>query len=194
MSNAQDRPPTGGPEDTGGYGAGATQQGAQQAGARTGTQQAEPQRATGRAGSSQAEYGRAEYAAGHRADGGAAMAGGTVLAATLMILAGLWGFLEGLVAILHQSFFVSQPGYTYQFNVHGWGWVQLALGIVLFAAGACVLLGQTWAKAVGIVLAVFSGIANFLFLPYYPIWSIVVIALDVFIVWALATSMSRRTA
>jgi hypothetical protein len=188
MSSAQDRPPMGGPEDSGGYGAGANQQTAQQAGARTGTQQAEPQRAAGRAGSSQAEY-----AAGHRAGGGA-MAGGTVLAATLMILAGLWGFLEGLVAIMHQSFFVSQPGYTYQFNVHGWGWVQLALGIVLFAAGVGVLLGQGWAKAVGIVLAVFSGIANFLFLPYYPIWSIIVIALDVFIVWALATSMSRRTA
>jgi hypothetical protein len=195
MSSAQDRPPMGGPEDSGGYGTGAPQQAAQQAGARTGTQQAEPQRAAGRAGSSQAEYGRAEYAAGHRAGGGlGAMTGGTVLAATLMILAGLWGFLEGLVAIMHQSFFVSQPGYTYQFNVHGWGWLHLALGIVLFAAGVCVLLGQAWAKAVGIVLAVFSGIANFLFLPYYPVWSIIVIALDVFIVWALATSMTRRTA
>jgi hypothetical protein len=208
MSSAQDRPPTGGPEDSGGYGAGATQQAAQQAGARTGTQQAEPQRGAGRTSTGQASTGqastgradmgrteasRAEYAAGHRAGGGmAAMTGGTVLAGTLMILAGLWGFLEGLVAIMHQSFFVSQAGYTYQFNVHGWGWLHLALGIVLFAAGVCVLLGQTWAKAVGIVLAVFSGIANFLFLPYYPLWSIIVIALDVFVIWALMTPRRQR--
>jgi hypothetical protein len=135
------------------------------------------------------------YQQGGGADGyggGAAQTGFTVLAATLMILSGLWSFFEGLVAILRQSFFVSMPNYTFQFNVHGWGWIHLALGIVIFAAGVCVLLGQTWARAVGIMLAVFSGIANFLFLPYYPVWSIVVIAIDVFVIWALATGMSQR--
>ena len=121
-----------------------------------------------------------------------AQTGFTVLAATLMMLAGLLGFFEGLVAILRQSFFVTTTNYTFQFNVHGWGWIHLVLGIVIFAAGACVLLGQTWAKAVGIVLAVFSAIANFLFLPYYPVWSIVVIAIDVFVIWALATGISRH--
>jgi hypothetical protein len=120
-----------------------------------------------------------------------AQTGFTVLAATLMMLAGLLGFFEGLVAILRQSFFVTTSNYTFAFNVHGWGWIHLVLGIVVFAAGACVLLGQTWAKAVGIVLAVFSAIANFLFLPYYPVWAIVVIAIDVFVIWALATGMSR---
>jgi hypothetical protein len=56
-----------------------------------------------------------------------------------------------------------------------------------------VLLGQPWAKALGIVLAVFSGIANFIFLPYYPVWAIVLIAIDIFVVWALASSMGRAT-
>jgi hypothetical protein len=135
--------------------------------------------------------------AGYRADydtgRGAANGGFTVLAATLMMLAGFFGVLEGLVAILRQGFFVtSQSNYIYQFNLHGWGWLHLAIGVVLFAAGACVLLGQTWARVVGIVLAVFSGLANFIFLPYYPVWSIIVIAIDVFIIWALATGMSRR--
>jgi hypothetical protein len=119
--------------------------------------------------------------------------GSTVLAATLMMLAGLWGFFEGLVGILHQSFFTSQANYTFQWSVHSWGWLHLILGIVVFAAGACVLLGQPWAKALGIVLAVFSGIANFIFLPYYPVWAIVLIAIDIFVVWALASSMGRAT-
>ena len=61
----------------------------------------------------------------------------------------------------------------------------------MFAAGVCLLLGMTWARVVGIVLAVISGIANFLFLPYYPLWAIVVIALDVFIIWALASGARR---
>jgi hypothetical protein len=136
-------------------------------------------------------YGRSGY--GYAASGrGMAQTGFTVLAAVLMMLSGLWSFLEGLVAIIKQSFFVSTANYTYQFSVHTWGWVHLGLGIVLFAAGACVLLGQAWAKVVGIVLAVFSGIANFMFLPYYPVWSIIVIAIDVFIIWALAAGLSRR--
>jgi hypothetical protein len=124
--------------------------------------------------------------------GGAARAGFTVLAAVLLMLGGLWSFFEGLVAIIHRSFYNDLPNYTFQFSVNGWGWLHFALGIVLFAAGACVLLGQTWAKLLGIVLAVFSAIANFLFIPYYPIWSILLIAMDVFIIWALASGISRR--
>jgi len=122
------------------------------------------------------------------------MHGGTALAATLMILSGLWGFFMGLTAVIKQSFYVTVPNYTFQFSIHGWGWTHLIIGIVLFAAGVSVLLGQTWAKVIGIVLAVFSAIANFMFMPYYPLWSIVVIAVDVFIIWALAASISRRIA
>jgi hypothetical protein len=143
-----------------------------------------------------ANYPEAGYQRGAGTDyesgGGMAQAGGTVLAATLLMLSGLFSFFEGLVAILKHGFFVNQPNYTFQYSIHNWGWFHLIIGIVVFAAGACVLLGQTWAKALGIVLAVFSGIASFLFLPYYPVWSIVVIGLDVFVIWALASSMGRR--
>jgi hypothetical protein len=147
------------------------------------------------AGAPAPRQGETDYPRGDYGGGGRSMAqsGFTALAATLMILSGLWSFLEGLVAIFRTgSFFNTLPNYTFQFSLHSWGWVHLAVGIALFAAGACVLLGQTWAKALGIVLAVFSGIANFIFLPYYPFWSIVLIAVDVFIIWALATGMSRR--
>jgi hypothetical protein len=137
-----------------------------------------------------ADYPEAGYERGYDG-GGMSATGGTILAATLMILSGLWSFFVGLTAIIKQSFYVATPNNVYEFSVHGWGWVHLILGIVVFMAGVCVLLGQTWAKALGIVLAVFSAIANFLFLPYYPVWSIIVIAIDVFIVWALAQSMAR---
>jgi hypothetical protein len=107
----------------------------------------------------------------------------------------MWSFLEGIVAILRDGFFTTSSTlnstYIYHFNLHGWGWLHLALGIALFAAGVCVLLGQTWAKALGIVLAVFSALAAFVFLPFFPLWSIIVIAIDVFIIWALATSGRR---
>ncbi len=124
--------------------------------------------------------------------GGLAAMGFTALAAVLMILSGLWSFFVGLTGVIKSSFFVTVPNYTFDFSIHGWGWTHLIIGAVVFAAGVCLLLGMMWARVVGIVLAVISGIANFLFLPYYPLWSIVVIALDVFIIWALASGARRQ--
>jgi hypothetical protein len=125
--------------------------------------------------------------------GGAGAFAGAALAGVLMILTGLYGFLAGLAMILRAPFFVYHGGYLYVWNTHGWGWVELILGAVVVAAGACVLLGMVWARAVGIILATMSAVASFLVLPYYPIWSIIGIAVDLFIIWALVTYSGRRS-
>jgi hypothetical protein len=134
-----------------------------------------------------------ESAAGYRVTErpSAAGVGFTFVAGALMILSGLWSFLEGLAAVIKQQFFVVTPNYVFHWSVTSWGWTHLILGIVVFAAGVSVLLGMTWARVVGVILAVFSAIASFMFLPYYPVWSIVVIALDVAIIWALTTTRMR---
>jgi hypothetical protein len=149
---------------------------------------------TGSAAEADTSYQGTGYLAVPGGDMTGAQSGFTVLAATLMILSGLWSFFVGLTAVLKQSFFVAQSNYTFQWSVHGWGWLHLVLGIVVLAAGASVLLGQTWAKALGIVLAVCSGLSYFLFLPYYPVWSIVMIGVDVFVIGALALSIGRHEA
>jgi hypothetical protein len=119
----------------------------------------------------------------------------TVLAATLMILSGLWGFFIGITGVLSGSFYARVPAtFTFSLSPYWWGVTQAIIGGVVFCAGVCLLLGMTWARVVGITLAVISGLANFLFLPHYPIWSIIVIALDVIIIWALTTSHVRRLA
>jgi hypothetical protein len=119
----------------------------------------------------------------------------TVLAATLMILSGLWGFFVGITGVLSGGFYATVPvTYTFSLSPYWWGIVELVIGAVVFAAGVCLLLGMTWARVVGIGLAVISALANFLFLPHYPIWSIIVIALDVIIIWALTTGHVRRLA
>jgi hypothetical protein len=114
-----------------------------------------------------------------------AVIGFTALAGTLMLLGGLWMITVGIVALSHGHVFSSAPAYTFRYNIRGWGWTELALGIVIFAAGMCVFLGMAWARYVGAFLAVLSAIANFVFIPYQPLWSIVMIALDAFIIWAL---------
>lgn len=124
-----------------------------------------------------------------------ARAGGMMLAAVLMVFSGLVTFFDGIVGILNGTFFPTVSNYAFTLGPTGRGIVNMALGAVIFAAGVCLLLGMVWARIVGIVLAVFIGIYNFLILPWYPIWSIILVALNVYIIWALATAgRSRRVA
>ncbi len=113
----------------------------------------------------------------------------TALAGTLMVLGGLWGVIVGLVALSksHIGFTAPATGYTYYWTNHGWGWVELILGIVVFAVGVSVFLGMAWARYLGAALVVLSAIAHFMLIPYTPVWSIVMIAIDAFIIWALLT-------
>ena len=91
-----------------------------------------------------------------------------------------------IAAIFEDQFFVVGPNYVYDVDATAWGWIHLILGVVVFFAGAGALTGQTWARVVGITLACLSAVANFFFIPYYPIWSLVIIALDILVIWALA--------
>jgi hypothetical protein len=116
-----------------------------------------------------------------------------LFAACLMILSGAFGAILGLAAIVDDDLYVIRGDYVFEWDVSAWGWVHLIFGIILVLAGAAVITGQVWARAVGILLAVISAIANFMFLPYYPVWSIVIIALDVAVIWGLA-KYSRQTA
>ena len=130
----------------------------------------------------------------HTERGGAKMAwafGGMIFAAALLLMNGIWQILLGIAAIARGSFFVSAPNYLYNIDVSTWGWIHLGIGVLTALTGFFLFSGAGWARALGIVLAVLSAIANFFFLPYYPIWSLVIIGLDVFVIWALATV--RRT-
>jgi hypothetical protein len=110
----------------------------------------------------------------------------TIMAGVLMLLSGIWGFFEGLAAVIKGSFFVVGPNYAYNISATGWGWIHLIIGVLVFAAGMALLLRDAlWARITGVVLASFSAIANFVFIPYYPVWSIVLIAIDLFVIWAL---------
>jgi hypothetical protein len=115
-------------------------------------------------------------------------AGGlTVFAAAVMVVAGTWHALAGIAALVNDEVYVAAPRYIYAFDLTAWGWTHLILGLAVVAAGVAVVLGETWARVVGIVLTSLSLIANFLFLPHYPLWSLLIIALDIAVIWALAT-------
>jgi hypothetical protein len=112
--------------------------------------------------------------------------GFTYFAAILMMLSGGFEILQGLSAIIRKHLYVVNSDYIYKISVTGWGWIHLILGVIVLLAGIALLGGALWARIVGIALAGLIAIANFLWLPYYPVWAIVLIALNVVIIWALA--------
>jgi hypothetical protein len=121
-----------------------------------------------------------------------ARAGGILLASVLMIFSGLVTFFFGIAQLIHGSYFRVVGNYVFTVGSTGRGIVELILGALIFGAGVCLVLGMLWARIVGVVLAVLSGIANFMFLPWSPVWSVIVLALDVFIIWALVGGGGRR--
>jgi hypothetical protein len=114
-----------------------------------------------------------------------AAVGFSLFAGVMMIMMGTLHALWGLAAIIEDQFFVATQNYLYNIDVSGWGWVHLIVGVIVVFAGFGVFSGAVWARTVGVTLAVLSAIANFLTIPYFPIWSLVIIALDVFVIWAL---------
>jgi hypothetical protein len=111
--------------------------------------------------------------------------GFTVFAAIMMLMVGVFQALQGLIAIFENEFYVQTRNYLFEFDATTWGWIHLVIGLLVAFAGWGLLSGQTWARVVGITLAALSATANFLFIPYYPFWSLLIITRNIFVIWAL---------
>ena len=112
----------------------------------------------------------------------------SVFAAAMLMMSGLAEALNGVAALINDEFLVRVGGYIYAFDSTTWGWIHLLLGAAFVAVGVFILMGKPWAYLVGIVLAVLNGLLNFLWLPISPIWAVILIAINVLIIWALATT------
>ena len=119
--------------------------------------------------------------------------GGIAFAATMMLMIGIFQVIAGLVAIFDDDFYVVTQNYTFDLDTSAWGWIHLLLGILLLLAAYGLFSGATWAGVLAIVLAVLTAVENFFFIPYYPFWSILVIALNVWVIWALTRPGAIRS-
>ena len=120
--------------------------------------------------------------------------GFTAFAAVVMIMTGVFQAFQGLVALLNDDFYVVGEKWTFSFDLTSWGWVHLIVGVLVAVAGVFVLRGAVWARTVGVAVAAVSALLNFMWLPYYPFWSLLIIALDVFVIWALVAHGRDMTA
>ncbi|MGI9613550.1 MAG: DUF7144 family membrane protein [Acidimicrobiales bacterium] len=106
-------------------------------------------------------------------------------AGIMLIVIGVMDFIQGLVALANDTFFVVGEEWIFEFDVTAWGWIHLILGIVLIASGVGIFSGNVLARTVGVIVAGLAVIANFAWLPYYPVWSIIIIGVSIAIIWAL---------
>lgn len=111
--------------------------------------------------------------------------GWTMFAGVLMITFGIWHAITGLAGIVEDQFYTVTPNYIFRFDATTWGWIHLIFGIIVALAGFAVFSGAVWARTIGVFVAVLSLLANFAFIPIYPIWSITMIAVAIAVIWAL---------
>jgi hypothetical protein len=112
--------------------------------------------------------------------------GWIVFAGVMMLILGIFHALEGLVALFQSNYYlVAANGLTVHVNYTAWGWTHLIFGVIVIAAGAALLVGQMWARILAVALAVISAVVNAGFLAAYPVWSAIMIAVDILVIWAL---------
>jgi hypothetical protein len=115
-----------------------------------------------------------------------AWVGLVVFGGVMLTLTGGFQIMQGFVAILRDEYFyVTRDGLLITMDFTAWGWTHLGLGLIAVGAGIGVLAGQMWARVIGIFVAVVSALANVAFLSAYPIWSTIIIATDVLVIYAL---------
>ncbi len=112
-------------------------------------------------------------------------AGWAAFAGLLMVLAGFFQVLVGISAIVRNTVYFVGPYNILSVDIANWGWLHLLLAILLLGAGLSVLKGNAYGRVVGVILAAISAVVNMAFIPAYPVWSILVMVVDIVIIYAL---------
>jgi hypothetical protein len=106
-------------------------------------------------------------------------------AGVMLIMIGVMDFIQGLVAVVNDTFYVVGQEWVFELDITAWGWIHMILCVVLVASGVGIFTGNVAARTVGVIVAAIAAVVNFAWLPYFPVWSIIVIAICVAVIWAL---------
>jgi hypothetical protein len=118
-------------------------------------------------------------------DYSSAAVGWAGFAGVMLIIAGIFDIIQALVALFNDEFYVITQEWVFEFDITAWGWIHLIVGFIIVASGIGIFSGNVAARTVGVIVAGLAAIANFAWLPYYPVWSIIMIAICITVIWAL---------
>jgi len=112
--------------------------------------------------------------------------GWIVFAGVVLLVTGIFSFIQGLVALIGpDSYYVISDGSLWLFDVAGWGWWNLIIGVLLVLTALALFAGQTWARVVAVILVILNAVGQLLLIPAQPWWALIIIAIDVLILYAL---------
>lgn len=119
--------------------------------------------------------------------------GVSYFAGIMLLTLGLLQVLEGIAAVAEDEVFVTGIDYVYKFDVTTWGWIHIGLGAIGVVVAFGILAATEWGQLCGIFLASLNLLVSFAFMPYYPLWSVVLIAFNILVIWALCNQFSSRS-
>ena len=112
--------------------------------------------------------------------------GWVVFAGMMMVMLGSFHIFQGLIAVFRDEYFlVGKSGLALEVDFTAWGWVHIIGGLVVIAAGVGLFAGKVWARLVAVPVAMLSAIVNIGFLAAYPIWSTIMVTIDILVIWAV---------
>jgi hypothetical protein len=112
--------------------------------------------------------------------------GWIVFAGTMMAILGIFHMFEGFIALFrHTQIAFPTSGLTVQVSYTQWGWLQILAGAVVFLTGLALFTGRSWARALGVIIVSISALVNFAWANVYPVWSLTLLALNFFIIYAI---------
>ncbi|MGC5246727.1 DUF7144 family membrane protein [Gordonia sp. DT219] len=111
----------------------------------------------------------------------------SIVAAALLFVAGVISILAGISALNKDTLLVLNDDYVFKLDLTSWGWIHLIIGILAVIIAGGLVVAADWARVAAIIIAALSIITQFLWLPYYPAWAILIIAIDVIVIWAVAS-------
>jgi hypothetical protein len=111
--------------------------------------------------------------------------GYTAFAGIMMILMGGWWLISGLVGLFNSEFYVVTLRWIFEFDISTWAWIHLIIGVIVMLSGFFLFSGATWARVVGVIIAILAGLVAFAWLPYYPVWAILFVVISIGVIWAL---------
>jgi hypothetical protein len=112
-------------------------------------------------------------------------------AGVLLLMGSCMELLQGLSAIANDDLYSEGSDYLYQFDTQVWGAIHLVIAVLSAVVAVGVLTRRSWGQVCGAIVAGLSMLINFAFLPHYPLWSMVVIALEALVIWALLTQLGH---
>jgi hypothetical protein len=114
---------------------------------------------------------------------------GATFAGVLLVVSGAMDVLQGMSAVANDDLYAAGSDYLYRLDMTAWGWVHIGLGAIGVVIGVAVVMRASWGQVLGMIVAGLTILTNFAFLPHYPLWSLVVIAFNGFVIWALSVQL-----